>query len=129
MPCSWNKGKKRKKTLRKFHESIYESSKQKHLGDLYHWDPRPSEDRRQFSENLEQQISFFVRKLQATNKNKLSMWEALIKVTYEDFVLDDDDKLYYKYLVKNFESCLADNVVNSFFGEVPGTKEQSNSKT
>ena len=24
------------------------------------------------------------------------MWETLIKVTYKDFVLDDDDKLYYK---------------------------------
>ena len=47
--------------------------------------------------------------------------------------IDDDDKLYYKYLVKNFESCLAHNVANifenSFSGEVPGTKEQSNSET
>ena len=42
------------------------------------------------------------------------MWETLIKVTYEDSVLDDDDKLYYKYLVRNFESCLADNVGNTF---------------
>ena len=61
------------------------------------------------------------------------MWETLIKVTYEDFVLDDDDKLYYQYLVRNFESCLADNVANifenSFSGQVPGTKEQSNSET
>ena len=29
-----------------------------------------------------------------------------MKVTYKDFVLHDDDKLYYKYLVRNFESCL-----------------------
>ena len=61
------------------------------------------------------------------------MWETLIKVTYEDFLLDDDDKLYYKYLVRNFESCLADNVVNifknSFPEQVPGTKEQSHSET
>ena len=100
---------------------------------MYHWDPRPSEYRRQFSENLEQHTSLFVRKLQTINKDKLSMWETLIKVTYEDFVLDDDDKLYYKYLVRNFESCLADNVANifenSFSGQVPGTKEQSNSET
>ena len=59
------------------------------------------------------------------------MWETLIKVTYEDFALDDDDnKLYYKYLLRNFESCLADNVANifknSFSGQVPGTKEKSN---
>ena len=115
------------------HESIYESSKRKHHGDLYHWDPRPSEYRRQFSENLEQHTSLFVRKLQTINKDKLSMWETLTKVTYEDFALDDDDKLYCKYLVRNFESCLADNIANifenSFSGQVLGTKEQSNSKT
>ena len=56
----------------------------------------------------------------------------LIKITHEDFVLDDDDKLYYKYLVRNFESSLADNVANifenSFSGKVSGTKKQSNSK-
>ena len=115
---------------------MYESSKRKHPRDLYHRDPRPSEYRRQFSENLEQHTSLFVRKLQTINKDKLSMWETLIKVTYEDFVLDDDDdddKLYNKYLVKNFGSCLADNVANifenSFSGQVPGTKEQSNSET
>ena len=52
-------------------------------------------------------------------------------------MLDDDDKLYYNtpvhHLVRNFESCLADNVANifenSFSGQVPGTKEQSNSET
>ena len=45
---------------------------------------------------------------------------------------DDDDKLYYKYLVRSFESCLADNVANifenSFFGPVPGTQERRNSE-
>ena len=66
------------------------------------------------------------------NKDKLSMWETLIKVMYEDFVLDYDDKLYHKYLVRNYESWLADNVANifenSFSGQVPGTKEQINSE-
>ena len=61
------------------------------------------------------------------------MWETLIKVRYEEFVFDDDEKLYYKYLVKHFESCLADNVANifenSFSGQVTRTKEQSNSET
>ena len=68
---------------------MYEYSKRKHPGNLYHRDPRPSEYRRQFSENLEQHTSLFVRKLQTINKDKLSMWETLIKVTHEDFVLDD----------------------------------------
>ena len=67
------------------------------------------------------------------NKDKFSMWETLMKVTYEDFMLDDDDKLYYKYLVRHFKSCLHDNVANifenSFSGQVPGYKEQSNSET
>ena len=103
-------------------QSMYESSKRKHPGDLYHLDPRPSEYRRQFSENLEQQTSLFVRKLQTINKKKLSMWETLIKVTCEDLVLCEDDKLYYKYLVRNFERCLADAVgnifKNSFSGQV-----------
>ena len=47
-------------------------------------------------------------------------------------MLDDDNKLYYKYLVRNFESCPADNVANivenSFSGQVPGTKEQITQK-
>ena len=124
----------KEKSETKLHESIYESSKRKHHGDLYHCDPRPSEYKRQFRENLEQHTSLFVRKLQTINKDKVSMWKTFIKVTYEDFVLDDDDeKLYYKYLVKNFESCLTGNVANifekSFSGQVPGTKEQSNSET
>ena len=112
---------------------MYESSKRKHPGDLYHWDPRPSEYRRQFSENLEQDIFLFVRKLETIKKDKLSMWETLINATYENFVFDDDDKRCYKYLVRNFESCLADNVANilenRFSGQVPGIKEQSNSET
>ena len=61
------------------------------------------------------------------------MWETLINVTYENFVLDDDDKLYCKYLVRNFESCPADNVANIFENrfsrQVPIIKEQSNSET
>ena len=93
----------------------------------------PSEYRRRFSESLEQHASLFVRKLQTINKDKLSMWEMLIKVMYEDFELDDDDKLFHNYLVRNFERCLADNVAsifeNSFPGQVPGTNEQSNSET
>ena len=60
------------------------------------------------------------------------MWKTLIKVKYEYFVLDDDE-LCHKYLVRNFESCLPDNVANIFensiFGQVPGTEEQSNSET
>ena len=114
LTCFWNKAKKQNKTPRKLHESMYESGKQKHPDDLHHWDPRSSEHRRQFNENLEQQTSLFVRELQTINTDKRSLWETLIKVTYEDFVLDDDDKLYYKYLVRNFESCLADNVANIF---------------
>ena len=110
--CSWNEGKKRNKIPRKLHESMYESSNRKHPGDLYHWDPR--EYRRQFSENLQQYTSLFVRKLQTINKDKLSRRETLIKLMHEDFVLDDEDKLYYKYLVRNFESCLAVNVANIF---------------
>ena len=134
LPCSRNKRKKRNKTPRKLDESIYESSKRKHTDDLYHWDPRPSEYKRQFSENLEQHTSLFVRKLQTINKDKLSMWETLMKVTYDNFVHDDDDeKLYYKYLVRNFEICLADNIANisenSFSGQLPGTKEPSSSET
>ena len=63
------------------------------------------------------------------------MLETHIKVRYEEFVLDDDEKLYYKYLVKHFERCLADNdnvaniFGNSFSGQVTRTMEQSNSET
>ena len=39
---------------------MYESSKQKHSGDLYHWNPSPSEYRREFSENLEQHTSLII---------------------------------------------------------------------
>ena len=90
LPFSWNKGKKRSKTPRKLHESMYESSNRKR--DLYHWDSRQSQYRRQFSENLEQHTFLFVRKLKTINKDKFSMWEMLVKVTYKGFVLDDSDK-------------------------------------
>ena len=107
----------KEKSETKPHEPMDESSKRKYPGDLFHWHPRPREYRRQFSENLEQHTSLFVRKLQTINKDKLSMWEMLMKVTYEDFVLDDVDKLYYKYLVRN---CLADNVANIFENSFSG---------
>ena len=90
LPFSWNKGKKRSKTPRKLHESVYESSKRKR--DLYNWDSRQRQYRRQFSENLEQHTFLFVRKLKTINKDKLSMWEMLVKVIYQGFVLDDNDK-------------------------------------
>ena len=63
----------KEKSETKPHESKYESSKRKYPGGLYHWHPRPSEYRRQLSENLEQHTSLFVRKLQTINKDKLSM--------------------------------------------------------
>ena len=91
LPCSWNQGKKRKKNPKPGHEAKYDSAK-RDPGKLYDWDPRPLKYR---SANKEL-TNNFVLKLQEINKGQPYMWETLLRVQYDDFVLDDDEKLIVK---------------------------------
>ena len=129
LPCTWNKGKKRKKNPNPLHMVTYKSSKRKNPSKLYNWDPRPKEYQKKVDID---QVSNFVKHLQSISQCRgLSMWETVLKITYEDFELDEQDIAYYKSLVENFEVSLLENnlliLKESVSCEIPGTEEQSSS--
>ena len=86
--CSWNKGKKREKTLKQLHNIEYKSSKWQKPDDLDYWDPRPKEFQ---IKNHVEQVNSFICNLQRINNvnrgNKLSMWQTLFKIKHKDFSL------------------------------------------
>ena len=132
MPCSWNKGKKLEKTPKQLHNIEYKSSKHQKPDDLYYWDPRPKEF--QIKNNVEQ-VNSFICNLQRINNenggNKLSLWQALFKITYKDFSLEEEDIDYYRSQVTIFENCLEGSISkflkDQVSGQVLGTEEQSDS--
>ena len=128
--CSWNKGKKREKTLKQLHNIEYKSSKQQKPDDLDYWDPRPKEFQ---IKNHVEQVNSFICNLQRINNvnrgNKLSMWQTLFKIKHKDFSLDGKDIDYYRSQVTIFENCLERNISkflqDQVSGQVPGTEEQN----
>ena len=90
-PCAWNRGKKRAKNLHTVHETNYKPKKLRD-GRVYHWDPRPKEHR---EEVTSQEINKFIIDLQsasvAINEGE-SMWETSLKISYEDYELNNDRK-------------------------------------
>ena len=56
----------------------------------------------------------------------VSMWQTLLKITYEGFSLEEEDTDYYKSEVIIFEKCLEGNISeflkDQVSGQVPGTE-------
>ena len=86
-PCQWNKGRRRTKNPQKLHQTEYSSSSKRQRSDgLYKWDPRPEEFWGRVDVSA---VSRFLVQLQAASSStdRLSLWETLLKVSYEDFEL------------------------------------------
>ena len=130
--CQWNKGKKRTKNPQKLHQAEYSSySKRQRPDELYKWDPRPEE----FRGNVDvSAVSRFAVQLQAASSStdRLSMWENLLKVSYEDFELSGEDVVYYENLTETFRKCFTENDIKILgntveYGQIPKTDNQGQS--
>jgi hypothetical protein len=132
-PCQWNKGKKRTKNPTALHQTIYSTNKRWKPDKMYNWDPRPLEYQNVNCES----VTHFVTDLQlisSQNSQNQSMWETLLQIKYDDFHLSNEDTIYYRELVQNFEESLLLNNEkflgkNIIFGEIPDTVDQAKSLT
>lgn len=102
-------------------------SAKRDLGKLYNWDPRPLQYR---SVNKEL-TNNFVRKLQEINEGQPYMWETILRIQYDDFTLDDDEKLLLLKQCDDFENSIRENCTRLCGGsnavQVPGTEQQRDS--
>ena len=80
--CTWNKGKKRKKTPQRLSAAKYPSKVKKRTIKVIDFDPRPAKYRKVSSRH----ISNFVCNLQAisADQKKTAMWETQLTITYDD---------------------------------------------
>lgn len=122
-PYVWNRGKKREKNPNTVHETNYKSRKLSD-GRVYHRDPRPKEHR---GEVTSQEINNFIIDLQsasvAINEGE-SMWETSLRISYEDYELNNDRNSQLRGQVILLEENLSPpSPTAGRFGavEIPGT--------
>ena len=124
-PCtskesSWNKGKKRKKKPQRLSSADYPSKNKKSKMPVIDFDPRPISCRRVTSEN----INNFVRDLQKISKDQeiSSMWEVQLKISYNDYQLEDLSILQEKIMD------MIRNMSPKSVSQIDNTTEQSQSE-
>ena len=117
--CTWDKGKKRKKDPKRLSSTDYPNKKKKAILKVIEFDPRPI-DYRTITVN---HMNNFVKNLQSIGNTELSMWETQLKITYKDYELRNETEEQLINQVK----ILLDNLTPDLIGEIPGTKEQSQS--
>ena len=129
LPVSEEQRKEKKKNPQKLHHTEYDSSSKRHKSDeLFKWDLRPEE----FRGNVDvSTVSRFVVQFQAASSStdRLSMWETLLKVSYEDFELSAEDVVYYKNLTETFQQLFTENNIKILgnaveCGQIPNTDHQ-----
>ena len=93
---------------------------------LYAWDPRPEECRGVNKTN----VNSFVTSLQSDSK--LTMWETVLQLKYDDFSLDNEDVILYQSQVREFEKKMFDYnmtlLTSKDCSEIPDTSGQAESK-
>lgn len=117
--CSWNKGKKREKNPQRLSDTNYLSKRKKGRIDVIDFDPRPIGNR----EIKPEHINKLVVNLQSlsTNTNGMSMWEVQLKMTYDDYELDNANAVILHELTNQ----LLYNLTPPKLMEIPGTQDQS----
>ena len=124
-PCTWNKGKKRKKNPKPLHAAEYSSSKRKPPSEVYNWDPRPENQRSVDAADFRT----FITSLQSNTEP--TMWQSLLKIPYDDFQLDQSDHAIYTALVlefiRNFVDYNASILESKSCSGIPDTEDQANS--
>lgn len=85
--CTWNRGKKRKKTLQRLSAAKYPSKIEKRKIEVIDFDPRPAKYRKVLSGH----INNFVCNLHpiSADQKKTAMWETQSTITYDDYNLED----------------------------------------
>lgn len=89
--CTWNKGKKRKKTPQRLSAAKYPSKLKKRKIEVIDFDPRPAKYRKVSSSH----INNFVRNLHpiSADQKQPAMWETQLTVTYDVYNLEDTSVL------------------------------------
>ena len=118
--CTWNKGRKRKKTPKRISQVDYPNKKKKAKLNVIDFDPRPLDCRAVSTYH----INRFVVSLQSIQELELSMWETQLKIVYQDYKLSSEREAG---LVKQVHRLL-DNLTPTVLGELPGTRAQSQSE-
>ena len=118
--CTWNKGKKRKKTPKRISQVDYPNKKKKAKLNVIDFDPRPLDCRAVSTYH----INRFVVSLQSIQEPELSMWETQLKIVYQDYKLSSEREAG---LVKQVHRLL-DNLTPTVLGKLPGTRAQSQSE-
>ncbi|XP_014670842.1 PREDICTED: uncharacterized protein LOC106811655 [Priapulus caudatus] len=87
-PCTWNRGRKQGKNPKKITETSYPKT---HSSSVIQFDPRPL-SQQSTAQMPQEEINNFSISLQSCSKN-LSMWETLLPVIYDDYVLSEEEKV------------------------------------
>ena len=113
-PCHWNKGKEKANNPQKLHQAEYNSSSERQRSDeLYKWDPRPEEFRGNVDVSAVSRCAVQLLAA-ASSTNRSTMWETLLKVSYEHFELSAEDVVYYKNLTEKFQQCFTENDIKTW---------------
>ena len=118
--CTWNKGKKRKKTPQRLSAAKYPSNVKKRKIEVIDFDPRPAKYRKVSSSH----INNFVRNLQAisADQKKTAMWETQLTITYDDYNLEDTSVLEQQ--VSNLMANLTPDCLSQMEGTTPQNKSE-----
>ncbi|CAG2244008.1 unnamed protein product [Mytilus edulis] len=126
-PCEWNKGKRSHRTPGKVSEAAYTSYQPKEIK-LSDFDPRPESMRSTNDENL----NCFVTNLKYSgiSRGKSSMWESLLKTSYQDYEISKEREgiLRCLYMITNTESQAESNEwhASRWFRITASTAKQAN---
>ena len=128
-PCVWNTGKKREKNPQAVQNAQYQSAKRKNSSKLYHYDPRPNENRG-VNEVLKNE---FINEMltYGSEKKETPMWLTHMRIQYEEFELDDTDRIIYNSLREIYTTHIKE-YLNKMSPEsdnfqIPSTDDQKNS--
>ena len=129
-PCTWNKGSKRKKDPKALHKATYKSQKRKSCDALYNWNPMPKKYQGVIDNERKNKFISDLQRHSAITGN-ISMWETVLRYTYEDFEPDFEHQNIIKELVNQFKDNLqdqCDKLCGTLLScSIPGTDGQSQS--
>ena len=104
-PCAWNKGSRRKKDPKALHKAAYKSQKRKNHDALYNFNPMPKKFQGLVDVEGKNKFIHYLQQHSAIT-GSISMWETVLRYTYEDSELEIEDQIIIKELVNQFKDSL-----------------------
>ena len=128
LPCTWNKGQKRKKDPKPLHLTNY-GPKHRTINKMYSFDPRRKELRGDNQEN----VNRFYEAMKSISP--INMWSETLQpeYSYQDFVIDSTYAASLRTMVANFKSNIMEEIEplagNRNSVQIPGTEQQTDSES